>query len=92
MHGTKSLIRTAAIVVLTLVLSSQLLAADFPPAAKWSVALGGPLGDGMSDAGGVGHGRFVPAVQLREGRTDAFRKQVLANTASNTRSSRTASR
>lgn len=53
-------------------------AGDVPVAAKLSAALGGFQGDGMSDAGGAGHGRYDADVELRPGRNDAFRKQVLA--------------
>jgi hypothetical protein len=91
MHGTKSIIRVAATVILTLVLSSQLLAAG-SSSAMMSAALGGPLGDGMNDAGGAGHGRFIAAAQLHEGRLDAYRKQAHAKTLIATATATAASR
>lgn len=44
-----------------------------------SAALGGALGDGMSEAGGIGHGRLGPAAGSRPGRSESFRRQVARN-------------
>jgi hypothetical protein len=45
-------------------------------AEKLSMALGGSMGDGMSRAGGVGHGKVDTEVVRRPGRSDVFRRQV----------------
>lgn len=52
----------------------QSVAAD--RATALSAALGGGMGDGMSDAGGMGHGKLGPATEPRLGRSESFRRQV----------------
>jgi hypothetical protein len=46
------------------------------PAARLSAALGGSLGDGMRDAGSMGHGPLMLASERRLGRGEAFRRRV----------------
>jgi hypothetical protein len=66
--------RAAAFLLMVWVLP---VAADSPgPATRLSAALGGCLGDGMSDAGGIGHGRFEHTAPRRLGRAEQYRRQV----------------
>lgn len=55
---------------------STVLAEPSDRAETLSAALGGELGDGMSQAGGIGHGMLGRTPEPRMGRSELFRRQV----------------
>jgi hypothetical protein len=75
MDITKTLSLAAALIVICGATPTHTQAAEGSPAASLSAALGGSLGEGMLDAGGVGHGRLTVAA-LRLARSEAFRRHV----------------
>jgi hypothetical protein len=76
MRSTKKLVQAAAIAVFFIASPIHALADGVSPAARLSAALGGALGDGMSDAGGLGHGSVNSTVEPRIGRAEAYRRRV----------------
>lgn len=76
MRTTQNLVQAAAVVVFFIALPTHALADVVSPAVRLSAALGGALGDGMSDAGGIGHGSMNSTVEPRLGRSEAYRRRV----------------
>src|SRR5687767_6554981 len=76
MRTTKNLVQAAAVTVFIFALPTHALADGVSPAARLSAALGGEMGDGMSNAGGMGHGSVTATVEPRVGRSEAYRKRV----------------
>jgi hypothetical protein len=77
---TTGFLTHAAVLAALAALPPNLGAAETPDrGSTLSAALGGALGDGMSDAGGIGHGRLGPAAGSRPGRSESYRRQVARN-------------
>lgn len=49
------------------------------PAARLTAALGGSLGDGMCDAGWIGHGLLTLGSERRLGRGETYRRRLAAS-------------
>jgi hypothetical protein len=94
MRTTRNLVQAATAAVFLVALPTHAPAHGVSPAARLSAALGGTLGDGMSEAGGMGHGSVSSTVELRLGRGEAYRRRVAldAQQAAGVRERRTASR
>jgi hypothetical protein len=75
MRTTKNLVQ-AAVAIFFIALPPHALADGVSPAARLSAALGGALGDGMRDAGGLGHGSVNSTVGPMVGRSEAYRRRV----------------
>jgi hypothetical protein len=89
MPSTRFFVQAAAMAVLGAGLPASVPAAGGDAASRLSAALGGPLGDGMQDAGGMGHGKVDSTVELRPARTDVYRRQVAALLMANGRPQKT---
>jgi hypothetical protein len=76
MSQVRRVLRVLPLVLLTVAVAVPAAAGDRKPAALLSAALGGSLGDGMCDAGQPGHGKLTDAVEVRESRSDVYRRQV----------------
>ena len=76
MRATKCLVRAAALAALIGALPNHACADDVGPAARLSAALGGDLGDGMSNAGVIGHGSMNSTVEPAPGRSEVYRRRV----------------
>jgi hypothetical protein len=76
MRTTRKLVQAAAIAAFFFAVPTHALADGGSPAAKLSAALGGAMDDGVSHAGGLGHGRVNVSVELRLGRSEAYRRRV----------------
>jgi hypothetical protein len=76
MRTTKNLVQAAAVVVFIIALSTRAVADSVSPASRLSAVAGGAMGDGMSDAGGMGHGSISATVEPRLGRSEAYRRRV----------------
>src|SRR5688500_15690258 len=80
MFTTRIFLHAAALAAFSGVLPIHALADGMRTAAGLSAALGGSLGDGMADAGSMGHGKLDSAVEFRPGRSEAFRRRVAFDT------------
>lgn len=76
MRPNQNLVQAAAAFVFFIVLPTHALADGVGPAARLSAALGGAMGDGMSDAGEIGHGSIKSTVEPRLGRSEVYRRRV----------------
>src|SRR5687768_15538371 len=76
MRTTQKQVQAAAFAVLIFALPTHALADGASPAARLSAALGGAMDEGMSNAGGMGHGSVSVSVELRLGRSEAYRRRV----------------
>jgi hypothetical protein len=76
MRTTRKLVQAAAMAVFIFAVPTHALADGGSPAARLSAALGGAMDDGMSRAGGMGHGRVNVTVELRLGRSEAYRRRI----------------
>jgi hypothetical protein len=76
MRAVLNLVQAAAVAFVLISLPTHALADNVSPAARLSAALGGALGDGMCNAGGMGHGGVSSTVEVRLGRSEAYRRRV----------------
>ena len=76
MRTTQNLVQAAAVAIFFIGVPIHALAGSASPAARLSAALGGAMGDGMSQAGGIGHGSVSSTVEPRLGRGEAYRRRV----------------
>jgi hypothetical protein len=76
MRTTQKLVQAAAFAVLIFALPTHSLADGASPAARLSAALGGAMEEGMSNAGEMGHGSVSVSVELRLGRSEAYRRRI----------------
>jgi hypothetical protein len=80
MGPTSKLVHAGAVLVFAIALQTQARADEVGHAARLSAALGGDLGDGMSNAGAIGHGCINSMAEPRVGRSEAYRRRVAFDT------------